>query len=88
VVHAHACVSIDRLGAVRFSKPEVIEYLKTPPTKARLRELVTATGIPVRALLRVNGTPYGELKLGDPKCQTKSCSPTQSLSTTPSWRRR
>ena len=48
-------------------EPEVIEYLKTPPTKARLAELVAATGQGVRALIREKGTPYAELGLADAK---------------------
>ena len=44
-------------------EPEVIEYLKTPPSAARLAELVAATGQGVRALLREKGTPYAELGL-------------------------
>jgi arsenate reductase len=48
-------------------KPEVIEYLKNPPSRARLIELIQAMGIPARALLREKGTPYAELGLGDPK---------------------
>ena len=47
-------------------EPVVIEYLKTPPTRAKLIELIAAMGIPVRALLREKGTPYAELGLGDP----------------------
>ena len=47
-------------------EPEVIEYLKTPPTKARLAELVAATGQGVRALIREKGTPYAELGLDGP----------------------
>jgi arsenate reductase (glutaredoxin) len=48
-------------------EPEVIEYLQTPPTRQKLRELISAMGIPVRALLRKKGTPYEELGLDDPK---------------------
>jgi arsenate reductase (glutaredoxin) len=48
-------------------EPEVIEYLKNPPTRERLKELIAAMGIPVRALLREKGTPYAELRLHDPK---------------------
>jgi arsenate reductase (glutaredoxin) len=47
--------------------PVVIEYLKNPRTRERLKELIAAMGIPVRALLREKGTPYAELGLGDPK---------------------
>ena len=46
-------------------EPEIIEYLKTPPSKQRLRELVAAMDMPVRALLREKGTPYAELTLAD-----------------------
>jgi arsenate reductase len=48
-------------------EPEIIEYLRTPPSRARLKELIAAMGIPVRALLREKGTPYAELGLADPK---------------------
>jgi arsenate reductase len=45
----------------------VIEYLKTPPSHARLVELIAALGISARELLREKGTPYAELGLADPK---------------------
>jgi arsenate reductase len=45
----------------------VIEYLKNPPGRARLLELIEAMGISARALLREKGTPYAELGLADPK---------------------
>ncbi len=48
-------------------EPVVIEYLKNPPSRERLKELIAAMGIPVRALLREKGTPYAELGLGDPE---------------------
>ena len=47
-------------------EPEVIEYLKTPPTKARLRELLAAMELP-GAILREKGTPYAELDLANAK---------------------
>ena len=61
--------SRNTLAMIRQSgeKPEVIEYLKNPPSRARLIELIKAMGIPVRALLREKGTPYAELGLADPK---------------------
>ena len=57
------------LAMIRASgeEPVVIEYLKDPPTRERLKELITAMGIPTRALLREIGTPYAALGLGDPK---------------------
>ncbi len=48
-------------------EPVVVEYLKNPPTRERLKELIKAMGIPVRALLREKGAPYAELGLSDPK---------------------
>ena len=57
------------LAMIRQSgeEPVVIEYLKEPPTRERLKALIAAMGIPVRALLRKKGTPYDELHLDDPK---------------------
>lgn len=57
------------LSLVRGSgaRPEVIEYLKTPPDRNTLKSLIGATGMSVRDLLRVKGTPYAELGLEDPK---------------------
>ena len=57
------------LAMIRQSgeEPVVIEYLKNPPTRERLKELIQAMGIPVRALLREKGTPYAELGLANPK---------------------
>lgn len=69
IFHNPACgTSRNTLALIRNSgaEPEVIEYLQTPPTQARLRALVAAMGIPLRALLREKGTPYAELNLGDP----------------------
>lgn len=48
-------------------EPHVIEYLKTPPTRTMLQQLIARMGISVRALLREKDTPYAELGLGDPK---------------------
>ena len=47
-------------------EPHVIEYLKTPPSRAMLVSLIARMGIGARALLREKGTPYAELGLGDP----------------------
>jgi arsenate reductase len=49
------------------TEPEVIEYLKTPPTKERLLELMAAMNLGPRELLRQKGTPYEELGLHAPK---------------------
>lgn len=47
-------------------EPHVIEYLKTPPARALLVQLITRTGLSVRDVLREKGTPYADLGLGDP----------------------
>jgi len=70
IFHNPSCgTSRNTLALIRHSgvEPEVIEYLKTPPSKERLRELIAAMGIPVRGLLREKGTPYADLGLDDPK---------------------
>ena len=70
IYHNPACgTSRNTLAMIRQSgeEPEVIEYLKTPPSRARLVELIEALGISPRALLREKGTPYAELGLADPK---------------------
>lgn len=46
-------------------EPHIIEYLKTPPSRALLIALIERAGISPRALLREKGTPYAELGLGD-----------------------
>ncbi len=46
-------------------EPHVIEYLKTPPSRDMLTQLIARMGIPTRELLREKGTPYAELRLGD-----------------------
>jgi arsenate reductase len=70
IYHNPDCgTSRNTLAMIRQSgeQPEVIEYLKTPPSRARLVELIKAMAIPVRALLREKGAPYAELGLADPK---------------------
>jgi arsenate reductase (glutaredoxin) len=70
IYHNPDCgTSRNTLAMIRQSgeEPEIIEYLKTPPSRARLVELINAMGIPVRALLREKGTPYVELGLADLK---------------------
>ncbi len=70
IYHNPACgTSRNTLAMIRQSgvEPIVIEYLKTPPSRERLVELIKAMGISARALLREKGTPYRELGLDDPK---------------------
>ena len=70
IYHNPKCgTSRNVLAMIRRSgeEPVVIEYLKNPPSRERLKELIAVMGIPVRALLREKGTLYAELGLGDPK---------------------
>ena len=69
IFHNPSCgTSRNVLALIRNSgtEPEIVEYLKQPPGRARLVELIAAMGMPVRDLLRRKGTPYDELKLDDP----------------------
>ena len=70
IYHNPACgTSRNTLALIRNSgaEPEVIEYLRTPPDKQRLQQLLQAMGIGARELLREKGTPYAELGLADPQ---------------------
>ena len=70
IYHNPSCgTSRNTLAMIRQSgeDPEVIEYMKHPPNRARLLELIRSMGISARALLREKGTPYAELGLADPK---------------------
>lgn len=69
IYHNPDCgTSRNTLALIRNSgvEPVIVEYLKTPPGRARLVELIAAMGVPVRSVLRQKGTPYDELKLDDP----------------------
>ncbi|MCL2657377.1 MAG: arsenate reductase (glutaredoxin) [Betaproteobacteria bacterium] len=68
VYHNPNCgTSRNTLAMIRNAgvEPHVIEYLKTPPSRTMLEQLIARMGIAVRALLREKGTPYAELGLGD-----------------------
>ncbi|MGZ5042210.1 MAG: arsenate reductase (glutaredoxin) [Usitatibacter sp.] len=69
IYHNPQCgTSRNALALIRNSgaEPEVIEYLKEPPSRERLVQLIGKMGIGVRDLLRRKGTPYDELGLDDP----------------------
>jgi len=69
IFHNPACgTSRNTLAMIRNAgiEPHVVEYLKTPPSRALLIELIDRAGITPRDLLREKGTPYVELGLGDP----------------------
>jgi arsenate reductase len=70
IYHNPDCgTSRNTLAIIRQSgeEPQVIEYLKTPPSREKLVELIGAMAMTPRQLLREKGTPYAELGLGDPK---------------------
>ena len=46
-------------------EPHVVEYLKTPPSRELLEQMIARAGIAPRALLREKGAPFAELGLGD-----------------------
>ncbi len=69
IYHNPKCgTSRNTLAMIRESgeEPEVIDYLKTPPGRDKLVELIQATGLSVRDVLRKKGTPYEELGLDNP----------------------
>ena len=69
IYHNPACgTSRNVLAMIRNSgeEPRVIEYLKTPPSRAELANLIARMGITPRQLLRRKGTPYDALRLDDP----------------------
>ncbi len=68
IFHNPACgTSRNTLALVRHAgiEPTIVEYLKTPPSRERLKGLIAAIGLPPRAILREKGTPYADLRLGD-----------------------
>jgi len=81
IYHNPDCgTSRNTLGMIRNSgiEPHVVEYLKTPPARPLLQQLVARMGITVRALLREKGTPFHELGLSDQSL-------TDDASARPNW---
>jgi len=69
IYHNPECgTSRNTLAMIRNAgiEPHVIEYLKTPPSRALVTQLIVRMEISARALLREKGTPYAELGLADP----------------------
>jgi arsenate reductase (glutaredoxin) len=69
VYHNPKCgTSRNTLAMIRNAgiEPHVVEYLKTPPSRALLESLIACAGMTPRDLLREKGTPYAELGLGNP----------------------
>jgi arsenate reductase len=70
IFHNPACgTSRNTLALIRHAgiEPTVVEYLKTPPSRQELLQLLAEMDMPVRGLLREKGTPYAELGLADAK---------------------
>lgn len=68
IYHNPECgTSRNTLAMIRNAgiEPHVVEYLKTPPSRAMIESLLSRAAIPARALLREKGTPYAELGLGN-----------------------
>ncbi len=69
IYHNPACgTSRNTLALIRHVgiEPHVVEYLKTPPSRAMILNLVERMGVPLRSLIREKGTPFAELGLGAP----------------------
>lgn len=69
IYHNPACgTSRNTLAMIRATgtEPTIIEYLKTPPARATILDLVARMGLSLRDILRQKGTPYAELGLDDP----------------------
>lgn len=69
IYHNPGCgTSRNVLGLIRNAgiEPRVVEYLRQPPDRATLLDLIRRAGLSVREALREKGTPYAELGLGDP----------------------
>lgn len=69
IYHNPACgTSRNTLALIRNAgvEPHVVDYLKSPPSRAMIVSLAARTGLGLRGLLREKGTPFAELGLGDP----------------------
>jgi arsenate reductase (glutaredoxin) len=69
IYHNPQCgTSRNTLAMIRNAgiKPNVIEYLKTPPSREQLIAMIADAGLSVRQAIREKGTPYGELGLDNP----------------------
>jgi arsenate reductase len=70
IFHNPACgTSRNTLALIRHAgiEPVVVEYLKTPPSREQVRQLLAEMNMPVRQLLREKGTPFAGLGLADPQ---------------------
>lgn len=69
IYHNPDCgTSRNTLALIRNSgvEPDIIEYLKTPPGRDELRDMIARAGLTVREAIREKGTPYLSLGLDNP----------------------
>jgi arsenate reductase len=69
IYHNPACgTSRNTLGLIRNAgiEPRIVEYLKTPPSRSELVDMIAKAGLQVREALRTKGTPFHELGLDNP----------------------
>ncbi|GLK49075.1 arsenate reductase [Brevundimonas intermedia] len=69
IYHNPACgTSRNTLALIRHVgiEPHVVDYLKSPPSRAMVAQMVERMGVSVRDILREKGAPYAELGLGEP----------------------
>lgn len=69
IYHNPECgTSRNTLALIRNAgiEPRIIEYLKTPPARSVLRDMIAKSGLTVREAIREKGTPYADFGLGDP----------------------
>jgi arsenate reductase len=69
IYHNPECgTSRNTLALIRHGgiEPDIIDYLKTPPSRTELRTMIADAGLTVRQAMREKGTPFAELGLGDP----------------------
>jgi len=69
IYHNPGCgTSRNALAMIRNAgiEPDIVEYVKNPPSRDRLVQLIADAGLTVRQALREKGTPYAELGLGNP----------------------
>jgi arsenate reductase len=70
IYHNPECgTSRNTLALIRNAgiEPHVIDYLKTPPSRALLKQLINRMGVSVREVLREKETPYADLGLSNPE---------------------
>lgn len=68
IFHNPQCgTSRNTLALIRNAgiEPHIVEYLKTPPTRGQLVDLIAKAGLTVRQAVRTRGAPYYELGLDD-----------------------